>query len=192
MSDQLKMRRVSFDGLPEVVLPPGYRLHSYQPGDEATWADVINRAGHLGEYTPEKVKLTLTGLPRFRPEGLLFVVTDEGETVATACAWQSREDEWAVAQLHMVAVVPEHQGKRLSYWVSAAVCHVLRQWGTGEVMLLTDEFRKAAVKVYVNLGFHPVIRSAEHFDRWIAIYREYGLPVAADRIAEDKRSAGLG
>ena len=192
MSDQLKMRLLTHDGLPTISLPTGYRLRSYRPGDEAAWADIVNRAGHLGEYTPDSVEETLTGLPQFRPEGLLFVTTDADEPVATACAWLSRHDEWRSGQLHMVAVVPEHQGKKLSYWISAEVCHVYRRWGVPEVFLTTDEFRKAAVKVYINLGFRPVLRTAEHYGRWINVYREHGLASKAATIAEQKRMAGLG
>jgi mycothiol synthase len=156
-------------------------LRHYRPGDEAAWADIINRAGALGEYTEEKVVSTLTGLPKFHAEGLLFVTTEEDTPVATACAWLERNDDWRFGQVHMVAVVPEHQGKRLSYWVSVAVCHVYKAWGVPEVYLTTDEFRLAAVKVYINLGFKPVMRTLEHYDRWITVYRSYGME---DRVRE--------
>ena len=189
MPDQLRMRRLSHEGLPEIRLPDGYRIRSYRPGDEAAWADIINRAGDLGTPDVESTRETLTGLPRFHPEGLLFVTTDDDEPVATACAWLTREDVWTAAQLHMVAVVPEHRGRNLSYWVSAAVCHVFRSWGVPEVFLSTDEFRLAAVKVYVRLGFRPVIRNAAHFDRWIAVYRTYGLEEEAQRIVRQKETA---
>lgn len=175
MADQLKMRRLVHAGLPEVKLPPGYRLRQYHTGDETPWAGIINRAGALGEYTEEKVVEVLTGQTRFHPEGLLFVVTDAGEAVATACAWLGAPDDWRTATVHMVAVVPEHQGKKLSYWVSAAVLHVFRGWGVPEVCLTTDEFRLAAVKVYIQLGFHPVIRTKDHYERWSAVYRSYGM-----------------
>jgi len=189
MPDQLRMRRLTSDGLPALELPTGYRLRSYRPGDEAAWADIINRAGHLGEFTPEKVVETLTGLPKFKPEGLLFITAADDTPVATACAFLVDADEWRSGQLHMVAVVPEHQGKRLSYWASAAVCHVYREWGVPEVYLTTDEFRKAAVKVYIKLGFRPVMRTPEHFDRWIDVYREYGYDELAEELAEQKRVA---
>ena len=186
MAGQLKMRRLSHEGLPEIQLPEGYHIRSYRPGDEAAWADIINRAGDLGEHTAESARESLTGKPHFHPEGLLFVTTDTGDPVATACAWLFREDIWTAGQLHMVAVVPEHQGKRLSYWVSAAVCHVHRRWGVSEIVLTTDEFRLAAVKVYINLGFRPVMRTPEHFDRWITVYETYGLSAEAKSIRQQK------
>jgi mycothiol synthase len=190
MPDQLRMRRLSHEGLPEIVLPSGYHMRSYREGDETAWADIINRAGDLGEYTPEKAMNALIGSTKFHPEGLLFVMTDDGEPVATACAWLPEQFEWRWGQLHMVAVVPEHQGKRLSYWVSAAVCDVYRRWGVPEVQLTTDEFRLAAVKVYVNLGFRPVMRTVEHYDRWIDVYTSYGLDELVEGIREQKRMLG--
>lgn len=190
MPDQLKMRRLSYDGLPLVSLPAGYRLRTYRPGDEAAWADIINRAGQLGEHTPDKVRTSLTGQDRFHPEGLVFVTTDEGEPVATACAWLNTRDDWRTGQVHMVAVVPEHQGKRLSYWASVAICHIFRSWGIPQIFLLTDEFRKAAVKVYLNLGFRPIIRSREHYERWIGMFRLYGLDDEAARFREENKRTG--
>ncbi|HPU84875.1 MAG TPA: GNAT family N-acetyltransferase [Candidatus Latescibacteria bacterium] len=189
MADQLKMRRRSSADVPEVALPPGYRLRHYVRGDEGVWADIINRAGALGEYTEEKVVDTLTGQPRFHPEGLLFVTTDAGEPVATACAWLGTHDDWRTGSVHMVAVVPEHQGKRLSYWVCAAVLHVFRDWGVPEVCLTTDEFRTAAVKVYIQLDFEPVMRTPEHYQRWCAVYRSYGMEERATAL---EKEAALG
>jgi len=190
MSDQLKMRRLHYKGLPDLALPAGYRLRTYRPGDEAAWADIINRAGQLGEYTPEKVRDALTGQDRFHAEGLVFIETHAGEAVATACAWLNRADDWRAGQVHMVAVVPEHQGKRLSYWASVAVCRVFERWGVPQVFLLTDEFRKAAVKVYLNLSFRPVIRSKDHYDRWIEVFRSYGREDEADRLIAEKAQPG--
>jgi len=190
MPDQLKMRRLAYEDLPALSLPAGYRLRSYQSGDEAVWAEIINRAGQLGQQTPEKVRAGLTGQDRFHPEGLLFVTTEDGEPVATACAWLSAKDDWRAGQVHMVAVVPEHQGKRLSYWASIAVCQVFRSWGVPEIFLLSDEFRKAAVKVYINLGFRPIIRSKEHYDRWIHVFRSYGLEEQAALLREERERPG--
>jgi mycothiol synthase len=189
MSDQLKMRLVSYKTLPTLSLPTGYQIRSYTTGDEAIWADIINRAGDLGEYTAQDVEQKLTGLSKFRTEGLLFITTDDGEAVATACAWLDNEGDWRSGQLHMVAVVPEHRGRKLSYFASAEVCRVFERWGVPEVHLTTDEFRKAAVKVYVDLAFSPVIRNIEHYDRWIAVYEEYGLPEQAKRITDHKLMA---
>ncbi len=187
MPDQLKMRLISYDDLPAIAPPSGYKLRSYRPGDEAIWSDIINRAGHLGEYTAETTRQVLTVVPKFRHEGLLFISTEEGAAVATACAWLDTENDWRRGQLHMVAVVPEHQGRKLSYWASAEVCKVFRNWGVPEVYLSTDEFRKAAVKAYINLGFRPMIRNYEHYDRWIAVYTEYGMEGEANKIAQWKR-----
>ncbi len=181
MPDQLKMRRLTSVTLPDIVLPEGYSLRSYRDGDDETWADIITRSGDLGEHSAETTRQKLTGLTRFKPEGLLFIEA-AGEPVATACAWRDRDDQWDTGQVHMVAVVPEHRGHRLSYWVSAAVCHVLRDWGMREVILTTDEFRKAAVKVYLNLGFLPVIRNESHWDRWAAVYAEYGITGLAEHM----------
>ncbi len=184
------MRRLTHQGLPELRLPAGYALRPYRTGDDGIWADLINRAGDLGEWDTAKVHEKLTGLPQFHPEGLLFVTTDKGTAVATACAYLEDADDWRSGRLHMVAVVPEHRGRRLSCWATLAVCTVFRRWGVPAVHLTTDEYRLAAVKVYVNLGFRPVFRTPDHYGRWIALYETYELTELAEGVRRQKSAAG--
>lgn len=186
MNDQLRMRRLGIDPLPPVTPPEGYSIRPFRPGDEAAWADIITRAGQLGEYNEEKARNGLMSRPQFHAEGLLFVTDDEGEAVGTACAWMARPDDWRIGSVHMVAVLPEHRGHRLSYWVSLEVCHVFHRWGVPEVYLHTDAFRVAALKVYIDLGFRPVIRTPEHYARWRDVFRTLDM---RDRIAMIDREA---
>ncbi|HQK23386.1 MAG TPA: hypothetical protein PLM66_10915, partial [Candidatus Latescibacteria bacterium] len=74
-------------------------------------------------------------------------------------------------------------------WVCAAVLHVFRDWGVPDVYLTTDEFRTAAVKVYIQLDFEPVIRTPEHYQRWCAVYRSYGMEERATAL---EKEAALG
>ncbi|MDA1192497.1 MAG: GNAT family N-acetyltransferase [Candidatus Poribacteria bacterium] len=169
MPGQLRMKRDDYDGLPEVAMPDGYTLRAYQPGDEPHWANVINSVGDLGKWDVDRVYSGLTQTDRFQPSGLFFAVKDD-TPVATACAYPERAGDKSVGQLHMVGVDPAHQGKRLGFWVSLAVVEWYRDNGFERVYLLTDDFRLAAVKTYLNMGFKPDFRDDDHEGRWKKLY----------------------
>lgn len=150
-------------------MPDGYVLRSYAPGDEAGWANVINSVGSLGNYDAERAREFMMGKPQFDPTGLFFA-TQDGTPVATACAWRDRPEETTVGQLHMVAVSPEHQGRGLGAAVSLAVLRYFEAHGFGTVYLLTDDWRLAAVKTYLNMGFEPLLPEEDHRERWEKLY----------------------
>jgi mycothiol synthase len=165
MPGQLRMRRTHYRGLPPLQLPDGYALRTYRDGDETHWARIINAVGSLGTWDESRVRRELTGRPQFDPEGLFFVVSD-ATPVATACAWRDRLGEAEVGQLHMVAVAPEHQGRRLGTAASVAAVRYFEAHGFAAVYLLTDDVRLAAVRTYLDIGFEPVFPEPDHVERW--------------------------
>lgn len=171
---QLVMSRKGLDDLPEMLLPEGYQIRAYQPGDETAWAEVINSTGNLGNWDVNNSKENLTQRPQFWPDGL-FLVTHNDEVVGTACAWRESPDDTEIGWLHMVAVKPEHQGKHLGYFVSLAVLRYFKAKDFLEVRLLTDDFRLAAIKIYLDLGFEPLYRDESHHNRWPIVFQQLGL-----------------
>ncbi len=166
-SNQLRMVRRSFDGLPEISLADGYSLRTYQPGDEAAWAEIMNTG--VGEWTAEKVIQELTGKPQFRADALFFI-TFEAKPVASACAWVLEPGETEKGYLHMVCALPEHRGKQLGYMVTLAVLHWFRNHGFKEVWLSTDDQRIPAIKSYLRLGFEPFYEDDSHRERWEKVF----------------------
>ena len=53
--------------------------------------------------------------------------------------------------------------------------------------LLTDEFRRPAIKTYLRLGFRPWFYKDDMPERWAGVFRDMGLP-AADYFAYDELS----
>jgi len=165
------MIRRGFDGLPEIEVPTGYGLRTYLPGDEATWAEIMNTG--VGEWTVERVREHLTGKPQFIADGLFFA-TCEGRPVGSACAWRQSADEWREGYLHMVCVLPEHRGKQLGHLVTLAVLHWFRGRGFEEVRLSTDDHRLPAIKSYLRLGFEPIVPDDAFRGRWDAVFERIG------------------
>ena len=170
---QLRMRRADLDHLPPVAMPAGYRLRLYQEGDEAAWAQIMN-TGIGEEHTAASTRADLIERPAFRPEGLFFAETDGGEAVGSACAWRLTTLGDETGYVHMVCVRPEHRGHHLGYWLTLAVLHCCRAWGMRDAILETDDFRLSALRVYLELGFVPVLLPT-HAERWQKLAPQLGI-----------------
>ena len=72
-------------------------------------------------------------------------------------------------ELGWVAGDPAHAGKGLGRAVSAAVTARLLDAGYRNIHLYTEDWRLAALKTYLKLGYIPFLYSAEMPDRWQAI-----------------------
>jgi tRNA-Thr(GGU) m(6)t(6)A37 methyltransferase TsaA len=165
------MRRSDLAGLPPVEMPEGYSLRTYRPGDEAAWAKIMDTGIRRPDrdWTPELVRERLIDRPQFDPASLFFIVARDGEPVATACAWTRVPGETEVGMVHMVCCRPEHRGRRLGYWVTLAVLHRFRERGFREADLSTDDFRLAAIRTYLDLGFEPAHTHPGDAERWLRV-----------------------
>jgi mycothiol synthase len=171
---QLCMRR-DLDGgappLPPVVVPEGYSLRTYAgTADDAAWVHIMNNS--LGnKYALDSFRNSISTRPQFRPE-ILYFVTHGGAAVGSACAWRHAISERRVGYVHMVGVVPEHRGKGLGRLVTLRTLHHFKEDGFDLAVLNTDDFRLAAIKSYLGLGFRPWVADSDHPDRWVALFRK--------------------
>ena len=159
--------------LPEVAVPAGYTIRTYQPGDRAAWCRLINDAIG-GEYTEARLEQEMSGAPGLEPADLFFGVSGE-VVVGTAWARHARHGPGRVGYVHMVAVAPEHRGRGVGRALVVSVLHRLREVGLAGAMLETDDVRLAAIRLYLALGFRPELTHASHAERWRRVRRELGL-----------------
>lgn len=175
----LQMLRPHLDDLPSLdaalaILPPGYRLRTYQPGDEAAWAAIMN-TGQMDTWDAARTREKLTGCPwpQFDPAGLFLITHGPHEQpVGSACCWLRDPAEPGI--LHMVCVLPEHRGSGLSLPLCLAVLHRFRDRGYQQVQLSTHDWRLGAIKVYLRLGFQPLLSKPEHPAAWAEVVRALG------------------
>ena len=177
----VRMRRPSLERLPPLepvveALPAGYTLRTYQPGDEVAWAALMNW-GDMGVWDAATAREKLTGLPspQFDPDGLFMVIhRPHQQIVGSACAFLVDPAEREQGILHMVCVLPEHRGRRLSYAPCLAVLHRFRRRGFSSVCLNTSTQRLGAVKVYLELGFQPVYQHPWQAALWQDVVTQLG------------------
>jgi mycothiol synthase len=164
---QLQMDLDSLEQLPEAEVAKGYRLRIYRCGDEAAWCRLINECIG-GRHDEEGCRSSLTGTDKFSPQDLFFAECS-GEAVGTACAHRGANTPEGVGYVHMVAVAPGHRGRRLGRALVAAVLRRFRELGYRAATLQTDDFRLSAIRLYLDLSFHPTMTDESHPARWEAV-----------------------
>lgn len=187
----VRMLRPTLEGLPPLApvlaaLPAGYTMRTYAPSDEVSWAALMN-SGDMGVWDEATAREKLTGLPfpQFDPDGLFMVVHGpQQQIVGSACAFLVDPAEREQGILHMVCVLPEHRGRRLSYAPCLAVLHHFRQRGYSRVRLNTGAQRLGAVKVYLELGFQPVYQQPWQPALWQEIVAQLGWQVPLSPLPE--------
>lgn len=159
---------------PTVHLPGGYTLRTYQPGDEPRFYEVMKLAGWPG-WSDEKLKPWLS---RVIPGGW-FMVVDEAckEIIATTMALHNyKEIHPFQGELGWVACTPAHRGQGLGGAVCAAATARLIEAGYRNICLYSDDFRLAALKTYLKLGYLPLLSKPDMVRRWRTICEQLQWP----------------
>jgi mycothiol synthase len=154
--------------------PAGYLLRTFRPGDEPAYLDLMRAAG-FEDFDGEK----LAGLQKRVLPGGFFVAVhrDTGALAATAMAQQGSDElHPGGGELGWVAAGLAHTGKGLGLAVCAAVVGRFLAAGCRRIYLKTDDWRLAAIKTYLKLGFVPFLLAPEMEGRWRTVCGKLDWP----------------
>ncbi|MDR1631077.1 MAG: GNAT family N-acetyltransferase [Oscillospiraceae bacterium] len=156
----------------EYTLPNGYQIRAMRRGEESAWCACMLHDMGVEELSCEQF-IKKMGNESVR-EGYIYMVANErDEPVATATAQiKGENDPW----LHMVSVKPTERGKKLAKPLVAAVLRRHMEEGRDGCYLFTQEYRTAAVKLYLDLGFLPVMNHPSYRVKFEQLAFDYGLP----------------
>ncbi len=143
--------------LPDSLLPAGYEIRDYHPGDESGWADLINQGDFDTTFTASKVLQYMES--KQRRDGSRIVVND-GEIVAATFATMSKDTEYCKDSLNLgtldfVVTHPSHRGLGLGRIVCMSVLKYFADIECTPIVLHTDDFRLPAVSLYLSMRFEP-------------------------------------
>ncbi len=164
---------------PAVHPPPGYSWRTYQPGDEPSFYLIMERAGWPG-WNSDKLRPWQL---RMLPAGWFMAIHEEsGSIVATAMALRDQSEFHDLGgELGWLAADPAHAGKDLGLAVSAAVTARLIHEDYRHIHLYTEDWRLAALKTYLKLGYMPFLYLPEMLERWRAICTQLQWPFTPDK-----------
>ncbi|WP_323959153.1 mycothiol synthase [Arthrobacter sp. JZ12] len=146
--------------VPDIVLPAGMKLRSFEPGhDEQAWLDA-NAAAFA--HHPEQGETTLEDLQArmaedwFDPKGLILAVRESDDTLLgfhwTKVHPRSGKHP-AIGEVYVVGVTPAAQRTGLGKALTIAGIEHLHSLGLQAIMLYVDADNTAAVSLYRSLGF---------------------------------------
>lgn len=152
------------------VLPEGFRLRFYQPGDEAAWAALEYG---IGDFDPqEEARAYFVQTYGSHAQDLarrcLFAVDGGGRVAGTCCAWRDPRGGGEVASLHWLAVSPEAQGRGLGKALCREALAVFQDLGEFPVYIHTQPWSWKALLLYVREGFR-----LQRTDRFAAYENQY-------------------
>jgi mycothiol synthase len=163
---------------PVWTLPAGYGLRSWRDGDAEAYVALMQRAG-FATWGPDKLA---AALERCLPLSLFFVVHQlTGLFVASASAHHHPTEMHPFGgELSWVAADPAHRGKGLGQVVCAISTCRLLDLGYENIYLRTDDLRLPAIRVYLKLGWVPLLFAPDMPGRWQAICRQLQWPYPAE------------
>lgn len=177
---QLRMIYDATDGsLPELRIPAGFRLRCIEDAEVARYSALRVSVG----FSAWDRQQLLSYRNKVLPKGLLLI-EEEAHGLFAASAAAETTDIAGMPELGVIGWVmthPDFQGRHLGREVSIAAMHRLYDEGYRTFSLLTDDFRIAALKTYLFLGWKPWLYEQDMEERWRKV---------ADALGRDFESLG--
>ena len=173
------MIRENLEGITDVPVPDGYRLRTFAPGDEASWARVQCAAGGFRGEAPALEHFSMEFGPHLAEMTgrCLLLESDRDGIVGSTTAWRDPGFRGADhGRVHWVAVIPAHQGRGLGRLLVTRALVVLRRWHE-RAYLTTQTSSWIAIHLYLSLGFVPFLAAPEQAEGWDLLRREAPHPL---------------
>jgi len=155
-----------------VQLQTGYQLRSHQAGDQPRFFEIMDLAGWSG-WDDEKLA---PWLPRILPEGWFMIIHKGSDKIAASCMALISDTFPDSGELGWLACDPAHQGLGLGMVASAAVTKRFVDDGYETIHLYTEHFRLAAIKIYLKLGYTPLLTPPKMSEIWKMVCQQVYWP----------------
>jgi len=180
--NSLKMIKSDLSDVPDAALPEGFALRTLNTTDEnekGQWKTLITSAfGYCNEFKE------IESRDGYAPDSIWLIVDTQNNAIAaTGVIYFEKE----MSYLDDIAASLAYAGKRLGYEITAALLRCARDKGYTRIVLHTQDYRPAAVKIYLALGFVPDLTSDETAPvRWEKLYKILASPSKISRKCNHK------
>lgn len=175
----LSMIREQLRHLPPQRIPHGYSVRTFRDGDEEIWENIMLESFGKYESFEEEMRIEKA----FAPERIFFLC-HKGEIVGSSAAMYRPEWGSNRGYLHFVAVIPRYSGKGLGLQISLRALLKMKEEGRAGAVLETEDFRLAAIKTYLKLGFEPLLLYPNQRKRWNQVFRALNLSESSMRFRD--------
>lgn len=157
--------------LPAIQLPPGYRLYAEQVGDEADFFALMTAVNWPG-WDSDKLQ---PWRERLLSEGWFWLIhLASGQLAASSMALRDcREFGEQGGEIGWIAVDPAHRGLGLGTAVTIAATQRCLHEGYPHIHLYSEDWRLPALKIYLRLGYRPLLYAPHMAARWQAVTAKF-------------------
>ena len=178
------MIRDDLENIPQYTLPEGFSIRNFRAGEGRIWSEIGTAAGTLASIEIAQGRFDeefLEPVEDMESRCFFVVENDTDRPIGTAMAWFAPEFEPGqnYGRIHWVSMIPEFQGRGLAKPMMTAVLNRLAK-SHDKATLGTQTFRKAAVTLYLNLGFRPCFKNPTCPQAWKDLANELKHPALAD------------
>lgn len=178
---EIWMTRPLQETVPETSLAEGFHFETYLPQAEEDWAEIETSVGEFKNKEEALIyfQKAFAPYPNELTERMFFVVTDEGERIATCSAWQKQVRGENYPVFHWLAVKPGYQGKGIA---KALIAKVLQKFPdlnkNSPIYLHTQTWSYPAIKLYQRFGFDFISENMDgtpnpDYEKAVKIIEEY-------------------
>lgn len=153
------------DDIPVMSLPEGFKFVLFQDGDEKHWVDIEVSSGEFLSFDEgiEAFNYYYGHCYEELKKRCIFIENNEGEKVATATAFYAEQPIGDISgYVHWVSVKKEYQGKGLSKPLVSKALLKMKELGHKGTFLHTQTHTWLAVKVYLDMGFVPILNKNDY------------------------------
>lgn len=154
------------------------RIREYQEGDETQFLELMT----FGDFDPwDETKLSYN-LNRALPGGWLFGIDESTErAVGTiVCLHNYGNDVPFCGEIGWLCCRPECRGKGFGAALTVAATNRFLDAGYSDICLRTEYFRLPAIKVYLEVGYVPIIDSKNSLAMWREACEALAIPFTPD------------
>lgn len=163
--------------VPDINLPDGYQLRNFQAGDEEQLCDLMTLPG----WPVWQVSMLTPWQRRMLPDGWFVAEEKVSGFIAASCMAIWSDVYIGGGELAWLVTDPNHSGQGLAKASAAAVTAHFIHTKVNHIHLFTEHYRLVALKIYLQLGYIPLITSSEILVPWWDVCRQLGQEYAPDR-----------
>jgi ribosomal protein S18 acetylase RimI-like enzyme len=182
--DQIFMLRPHLRNIPIPHLPIGYQELKNDEVMFPQWAGLLNEV--FGGYPMERLKEQVLDEPQWRPDRVMLA-GEEGRPVAMSMAWEEPRLWPHSGHVFWVAVLEAHRRRGLGRFVLTRALQYFAARGHRDAVVYTEAFRGAAISLYLELGFEPMVTNTApgERERWQRVLSQLGKPELMTTLRDD-------
>ena len=174
------MLRPDLQDIPQHPIPTPYTLHWYKEGDEHQWLAIKAQSDrfHTADLT---FFLQTYGEQRaLLSQRQMYLYDAAGKAVGTVTAWFEELAGKMYGKVNWMLLVPAIQGLGLSKALLSLCLQRLDKLGHNRALLYTLTARIAAINLYRQFGFVPLIGDKTELEAWEAVNSRLKNPFRRD------------